>query len=152
MKLEVLDPLDNWRELRVATVYEIMEDGYLKIVFDGEEMEEDPVPLHYSSELLFPVGYAEKHGLRLKGPTGAQVFQWEAYLKQSQSVAAPESLFENFSEDVLSNFKIGAKLEAVDLCEPNLICTATVAAHHGRILEIEYDGWDSSFNQLFDYK
>lgn len=32
MKLEVLDPLDTWKELRVGTVLEIMDDGYLKVV------------------------------------------------------------------------------------------------------------------------
>lgn len=52
-----------------------------QIGFDGEEMEEDPVPLHSSSELLFPVGYAGKYGIRLKGPkdTGAYTF-YDSYL------------------------------------------------------------------------
>ncbi|VDN87267.1 unnamed protein product [Brugia pahangi] len=77
MKLEVLDPLDTWKELRVSTVMEVMSDGFLKvgvqaftfrIGFDGDEMESDPVPLHSTSELLFPVGYAQKYGIRLKGP------------------------------------------------------------------------------------
>lgn len=31
MKLEVLDPLDTWKELRVATVIEVMNDGFLKV-------------------------------------------------------------------------------------------------------------------------
>lgn len=34
MKLEVLDPLDNWKELRVGTVMELLDDGYLKVSSD----------------------------------------------------------------------------------------------------------------------
>ncbi|VDM93820.1 unnamed protein product, partial [Onchocerca ochengi] len=152
MKLEVLDPLDTWKELRVSTIIEVMDDGFLKIGFDGEEMEDDPVPLHSTSELLFPVGYAEKYGIRLKGPKNIGFFDWNVYLKQCDAIAAPEELFNTFSDDVLSNFKIGAKLEATDMCEPHLICPATIAGHHGRLLRIEYDGWDSSYDQLFDYR
>lgn len=32
MKLEVLDPLDTWKELRVATVLKIMDEGFLKVI------------------------------------------------------------------------------------------------------------------------
>lgn len=31
MKLEVLDLLDTWKELRVATVLKILDDGFLKV-------------------------------------------------------------------------------------------------------------------------
>lgn len=31
MKLEVLDPLDTWKELRVGTVLDILNDGFLKV-------------------------------------------------------------------------------------------------------------------------
>uniref|UniRef100_A0A915PQE6 BAH domain-containing protein n=1 Tax=Setaria digitata TaxID=48799 RepID=A0A915PQE6_9BILA len=152
MKLEVLDPLDAWKELRVSTVIEVMDDGFLRIGFDGEEMEDDSVPIHSTSELLFPVGYAKKYGIKLKQPKNIEFFDWNAYLRQCNAVAAPEELFNVFTDDALSNFKIGAKLEATDMCEPHLICPATVAAHHGRLLRIQYDGWDSSYDQLFDYR
>lgn len=49
-------------------------------------------------------------------------------------------------------FKVGAKLEAVDLCEPFLICVATVVARKGRLLKIKYDGWDDSYDQYFDFR
>ncbi|VDM19934.1 unnamed protein product [Wuchereria bancrofti] len=152
MKLEVLDPLDTWKELRVSTVMEVMNDSFLKIGFDGEEMENDLVPLHSTSELLFPVGYAQKYGIRLKGPNNTGLFDWTVYLKESNAIAAPEKLFNTFNDDVLNDFKIGAKLEATDMCEPHLICPATVAGHHGRLLRIEYDGWGSNYDQLFDYR
>ena len=51
-----------------------------------------------------------------------------------------------------SCLQIGAKLEAVDMCEPMMISPATVYAHKGRLLQIRYDGWDDSFNQLFDFR
>ncbi|MCP9260738.1 Mbt repeat protein [Dirofilaria immitis] len=152
MKLEVLDPLDTWKELRVSTVIDVMDDGFLKIGFDGEGMEDDPISLHSTSELLFPVGYAGKYGIKLKGPKNIESFDWNIYLKQCDAIAAPEDLFNAFGDDILNNFKIGAKLEATDMCEPHLICPATIAGHYGRLLRIEYDGWDSSYDQLFDYR
>uniref|UniRef100_A0A0M3I389 SAM domain-containing protein n=2 Tax=Ascaris TaxID=6251 RepID=A0A0M3I389_ASCLU len=153
MKLEILDPLDTWKELRVATVLEVLADGYLKLGFDGEEMEEDCLPIHSASPLLFPVGYCEKYDLRIKGPQGEGKFDWKSHLKQSKAVAAPEILFEDDPPPgAVEKFKIGAKLEAVDMCEPHLICAATVAAHKGRLLQIKYDGWDDSYDQLFDYR
>ncbi|VDK78801.1 unnamed protein product [Litomosoides sigmodontis] len=154
MKLEVLDPFGAWNELRVSTVAAVMNDGFLKITFDGE-MDHYAVPLHFTSELLFPVGYGAKYDLALKKPKNVTTpgnFDWDAYLRETNAVAAPEELFHAFKDDVLCNFKIGAKLEAVDMCEPQLICPAAVSSHHGRLLKISYDGWDSSYNQLFDYR
>ncbi|KHN84700.1 MBT domain-containing protein 1 [Toxocara canis] len=153
MKLEILDPLDTWKELRVATVIEVLADGYLRLGFDGEEMEEDCIPIHCASPLLFPVGYCEKYGIKLKGPQGEGKFDWKSHLKQSKSVAAPDVLFDDDEQPaILNKFKVGAKLEAVDMCEPHLICVATVAAHKGRLLQIKFDGWDDSYDQLFDYR
>ena len=40
MKFECLDPLnESFLELKVATCIEILKDGYLKIGFDGPDME-----------------------------------------------------------------------------------------------------------------
>ncbi|VDN88363.1 unnamed protein product, partial [Brugia pahangi] len=83
----------------------------------------------------FPVGYAQKYGIRLKGPKDTGIVK---YL--------------NFIRIYIKFKKIGAKLEATDMCEPHLICPATVAGHHGRLLRIEYDGWASNYDQLFDYR
>ena len=49
-----------------------------------------------------------------------------------------------------NNFKIGTKLEAVDLREPALICPATVTDLKGPLLRIHFDGWDESYDQLVD--
>ncbi|OZC05763.1 mbt repeat protein [Onchocerca flexuosa] len=160
MKLEVLDPLDTWKELRVSTVIEVMDDGFLKsklnlfsftyfcnlctvlqIGFDGEEMEDDPVPLHSTSELLFPVGYAKKYGIRLRGPKNIETLSVKVLMNVIRILMK-----------IFKFIKIGSKLEATDMCEPHLICPATIAGHRGRLLRIEYDGWDSSYDQLFDYR
>lgn len=36
------------------------------------------------------------------------------------------------------------------MCENHLVCPATVAAHKGRLLQIHFDGWEDSYDQLFD--
>ncbi|EFO24701.2 hypothetical protein LOAG_03783 [Loa loa] len=121
MKLEVLDPLGTWKELRVSTVIEVMNNGFLKIGFDGEKAEDDSVPLHSTSELLFPVGYAEKYGIKLKGPKNTGFFDWTAYLRQSNAIAAPEELFNKFNDDVLSNFKVSYISDVGELCYNHLV-------------------------------
>jgi hypothetical protein len=61
------------QELRVATCLELLgTDGYLKIGFDGPDMEEEVVPLHCTSPLLFPVGYGSEYGISIRGPSGWQ--------------------------------------------------------------------------------
>lgn len=47
-------------------------------------------------------------------------------------------------------FKVGMKLEAVDLMEPRLICVATVKRVVHRLLSIHFDGWDSEYDQWVD--
>lgn len=152
MRMEVLDPADTYRELRSGTVLELLADGYLKIGFKGEVEDEDPIPLHCSSPLLFPVGYAEKYGLKLKGPGDKHI---TSHVSICGGKAAPVELFdpvEDYVQEMAAAFKIGAKLEAADMCDAQLICPASIAALRGRILEINYDGWDSSYNQLFEFR
>lgn len=45
---------------------------------------------------------------------------------------------------------MGAKIEAVDLMEPRLICVATVKRIVHRVLRIHFDGWDSEYDQWVD--
>ncbi|KAH7711838.1 mbt repeat family protein [Aphelenchoides avenae] len=153
-KFECLDPLNNDHTLlRVATCLEVLKDGYLKIGFDGQEMEEEAMAVHSSSPLLFPVGYAEQHGIVLDPPQETKNFDWKVYLRQSQATAAPEHLFDAPPpEGVMDMFKKGAKLEAVDLNEPNLIAPCTVVSTHGRLIRVAFDGWDDSFDTLYDYR
>ncbi|KAI1718222.1 mbt repeat domain-containing protein [Ditylenchus destructor] len=155
MKFECLDPLNSsFLELRVATCIELLGDeGYLKIGFDGPEMEEETIPIHCTSPFLFPVGYAEEFDIFLRGPSDTTDFSWKEYLRQSKSIVAPDTLFDTIpTAEEMTKFKIGAKLEAADLCEPNLICPATLVDIKGRLLRVHFDGWDDDIDQLFDYR
>lgn len=38
------------------------------------------------------------------------------------------------------------------MCEPQLICPATIVDIKGRLLRIHFDGWSDDFDQLFDYR
>lgn len=58
--------------------------------------------------------------------------------------------FPNQDQRSENDFKIGTKLEAVDLREPALICPATVTDLKGPLLRIHFDGWDESYDQLVD--
>lgn len=56
-----------------------------------------------------------------------------------------------FSQDYPNHgFKVGMKLEAVDLMEPRLICVATVKRVVHRLLSIHFDGWDNEYDQWVD--
>ncbi|VDO79824.1 unnamed protein product [Heligmosomoides polygyrus] len=152
MRFELMDPLAQmFNELRVATVLEVLKGGYLRVGMDGPDVESECIPLHCTSPFMFPVGYAEKYGIRLGGPNDTEEFDWKIYLQQCGGVAAPESLFRPVPDQkYMDNFQVGAKLEASDMCENHLVCPATVAAHKGRLLQIHFDGWEDSYDQLFD--
>jgi len=80
MKLEAVDPL-NLGTICVATIDEVLRDGYLMIDFDGSIVNnsssaKSPVKssylfcYHASSPYIFPVGFCEKNGLELFVPKG----------------------------------------------------------------------------------
>jgi hypothetical protein len=50
----------------------------------------------------------------------------------------------------MNPFKVGMKLESVELIRPNLICPATVVSVTGRLIRINFDGWTSDFDQYID--
>lgn len=58
--------------------------------------------------------------------------------------------FSSFKDCPNHGFKVGAKLEAVDLMEPRLICVATVNQVIHRLLRIHFDGWDGEYDQWVD--
>ncbi|KAK6030693.1 mbt repeat protein, partial [Ostertagia ostertagi] len=153
MRFELMDPLAQmFNELRVASsVLEVLKGGYLRVGMDGPDVESECIPLHCTSAFMFPVGYAEKYNIKLGGPNDTEKFDWNDYLQQSGAIAAPESLFRPIPDQkYMDHFQIGAKLESSDMCENHLVCPATVAAHKGRLLQIHFDGWEDSYDQLFD--
>jgi len=80
MKLEAVDPL-NLGSISVATVDEVLCDGYLMIDFEGSIVS-NPVGAksptkctylfcyHASSPYIFPAGFCAKNGLKLSAPKG----------------------------------------------------------------------------------
>ncbi|XP_042326125.1 lethal(3)malignant brain tumor-like protein 2 isoform X2 [Sceloporus undulatus] len=151
MKLEAIDPL-NMGNICVATVHKILLDGYLMIGIDGTASQDgsDWFCYHASLHSIFPAGFCKRNSIELTPPKGydAKTFDWASYLEETNSKAAPTRLFNmDFPNH---GFKMGVKLEAVDLMEPRLICVATVkqVVHH--LLKIHFDGWDSEYDQWVD--
>ncbi|XP_037836930.1 MBT domain-containing protein 1 isoform X3 [Kryptolebias marmoratus] len=151
MKLEAIDPL-NLSAICVATVKKVLADGYLMIGIDGSEAVDgsDWFCYHGTSPSIFPVGFCEINNIELTPPKGYTKlpFKWFDYLRETGSVAAPVKLFNK--EVPNHGFRIGMKLEAVDLMEPRLVCVATVTRIVHRLLRIHFDGWEDEYDQWVD--
>nr|XP_020023776.1 lethal(3)malignant brain tumor-like protein 2 isoform X3 [Castor canadensis] len=151
MKLEAIDPL-NLGNICVATICKVLLDGYLMICVDGGPSTDgsDWFCYHASSHAIFPATFCQKNDIELTPPKGyeTQTFNWETYLEKTKSKAAPSRLFNMDCPN--HGFKVGMKLEAVDLMEPRLICVATVKRVVHRLLSIHFDGWDSEYDQWVD--
>ncbi|ESO95252.1 hypothetical protein LOTGIDRAFT_144696 [Lottia gigantea] len=150
MKLEAIDPL-NLSAICVATVTKVLKNNYIMIGIDGSAAQNgsDWFCYHSSSPCIFPVGFCEINGITLTPPRGFKgIFKWFEYLKQTKSVAAPVKLFDK--EIPKHGFKVGHKIEAVDLMEPRLICVGTVTKVVGRLLRIHFDGWENEYDQWVD--
>uniref|UniRef100_A0A8D2LPG3 Lethal(3)malignant brain tumor-like protein 2 n=1 Tax=Varanus komodoensis TaxID=61221 RepID=A0A8D2LPG3_VARKO len=151
MKLEAIDPL-NLGNICVATIQKILLDGYLMIGIDGTASEDgsDWFCYHASLHSIFPAGFCKNNSIELTPPKGydAKTFSWATYLEKTKAKAAPTRLFNMDCPN--HGFKVGAKLEAVDLMEPRLICVATVKRVVHRLLRIHFDGWDSEYDQWVD--
>uniref|UniRef100_A0A3B5MEL1 FCS-type domain-containing protein n=1 Tax=Xiphophorus couchianus TaxID=32473 RepID=A0A3B5MEL1_9TELE len=151
MKLEAIDPL-NLSAICVATVKKVLADGYLMIGIDGSEAIDgsDWFCYHAMSPSIFPVGFCEINNIELTPPKGYTKlpFKWFDYLRETGSVAAPVKLFNK--EVPNHGFRIGMKLEAVDLMEPRLVCVATVTRIVHRLLRIHFDGWEDEYDQWVD--
>lgn len=39
-------------------------------------------------------------------------------------------------------FQVGMKIECADLMDPKLVCVATVSKIVGRLMRINFDGWE----------
>ncbi|ELW64442.1 Lethal(3)malignant brain tumor-like protein 2 [Tupaia chinensis] len=157
MKLEAIDPL-NLGNICVATIckwciqceglclpLQVLLDGYLMLSVDGGPSTDgsDWFCYHASSHAIFPATFCQKNDIELTPPKGyeAQTFTWEAYLEKTKSKAAPSRLFNMDCPN--HGFKVGMKLEAVDLMEPRLICVATVKRVVHRLLSLGFPSWVS---------
>uniref|UniRef100_A0A3Q0RRK7 Mbt domain containing 1 n=1 Tax=Amphilophus citrinellus TaxID=61819 RepID=A0A3Q0RRK7_AMPCI len=151
MKLEAIDPL-NLSAICVATVRKVLADGYLMIGIDGSEAVDgsDWFCYHGTSPSIFPAGFCEINNIELTPPRGYTKlpFKWFDYLRDTGAIAAPVRLFNK--EVPNHGFRLGMKLEAVDLMEPRLVCVATVTRIVHRLLRIHFDGWEDEYDQWVD--
>lgn len=114
LKFECLDPLNmNQLELRAATCTKLLKDGFLEVGFDDpESLDEESLPLHHRSPLLFPVGYGKMYDITVRGPAPKRrrknrEFSWFQHLRDCKGKMAPEVLFDAVpTADELSEFKV----------------------------------------------
>ncbi|XP_030062722.1 MBT domain-containing protein 1 [Microcaecilia unicolor] len=131
---------------------DVLAYGYLMIGVDGSEAADgsDWFCYHATSPSIFPVGFCEINMIELTPPRGYTKlpFKWFDYLRETGSIAAPVKLFNK--EVPNHGFRVGMKLEAVDLMEPRLVCVATVTRIIHRLLRIHFDGWEDEYDQWVD--
>ncbi|CAB3976721.1 lethal(3)malignant brain tumor 3 isoform X1 [Paramuricea clavata] len=144
MKLEAVDP-KHPSYFCVVTVAEV-KGARLRLHFDGWSESYD-FWANADSEFIFPVNWCSKHGQILHPPRSmtAGNFSWEKYLKDTNSVAAPEHLFKE-PFPTRHGFKENMKLEAIDRKNPDLICVATVTNVLGNRFLVHFDEWDDTYD------
>ncbi|XP_043267271.1 polycomb protein SCMH1 [Venturia canescens] len=72
-----------------------------------------------------------------------QTFDWELYLKKTNSIAAPSDCFKQHESPPTNDFKMGMKLEALDPRNLTSTCIATVVGVLGPRLRLRLDGSDN---------
>ncbi|NP_001072602.1 sex comb on midleg-like protein 2 [Xenopus tropicalis] len=84
--------------------------------------------------------------------TAKEKFNWDDYLNQVGSVAAPPNCFKQSRTPPSNDFKVGMKLEAHDPRNITSICIATVVGITGARLRLRLDGSDdkNDFWRLVD--
>ncbi|XP_054710645.1 scm-like with four MBT domains protein 1 [Uloborus diversus] len=145
MKLEAVDPI-TYTNLCPATISTVLSDYYFLVSIDDCGSKRDKTALlccNSNSQLIFPVGWAEKHELCLKVPHGyTDAFSWNDYLKRCKAFAAPEELFsESFEND---EFETSMKLEAADPLHPENIKVATITKIVAPLMWLHFDSDDSN--------
>lgn len=103
-----------------------------------------------SSPYIHPVGWCHHNGHSLTPPNNykdPKSFTWDAYLRESRSMAAPARAFKQRPP---CGFKRGMKLEAVDKRVPQLIRVATVEDVKDHMLKIRFDGWPENHAYWID--
>ncbi|XP_066245660.1 polycomb protein Scm-like isoform X1 [Euwallacea similis] len=76
-------------------------------------------------------------------PITFQTFDWDDYLQETNSEAAPLSCFRQGSSPPLNDFKVGMKLEAIDPRNVTSTCIGTVISTLGPRLRLRLDGSDN---------
>lgn len=76
-------------------------------------------------------------------PISYQQFDWDEYLQETSSVAAPQNCFRQAPNPPANDFKVGMKLEAIDPRNVTSTCIATVISTLGPRLRLRLDGSDN---------
>lgn len=153
MKVEAIDPL-NLSSICVATVMKVLNEGYLMIrieTYDADINCSDWFCYHQTSACIFAPGFCEANNITLTPPKGIEVggFNWNDYLQETQSLAAPSYLFKQW-EVPNHGFCQDMHLEATDIMDPRLVCVATISRVVGRLLRVHFDGWEVEYDQWLD--
>lgn len=72
-----------------------------------------------------------------------QAFDWNEYMKETNSPAAPQDCFKQAPIPPMNDFKVGMKLEALDPRNLTSTCIATVVGVLGPRLRLRLDGSDN---------
>ncbi|XP_074048435.1 sex comb on midleg-like protein 2 isoform X3 [Macrotis lagotis] len=76
-------------------------------------------------------------------PVQNEHFNWDSYLKETGSLAAPSQCFRQSKIPPTNDFKVGMKLEARDPRNVTSVCIATVIGITGARLRLRLDGSDN---------
>lgn len=146
MKLEAVDR-KNPDLICVATVTNVIGNHFL-VHFDEWDDSYD-YWCQDDCPYIHPVGWCAENGKKLNPPNDDEVytFQWEEYLRNTGTVAAPPDLFKKRPKP---SFKPGERLEAVDKRNPSLVRAARVAALDEYRVKVHFDGWDDIYDDWFD--
>lgn len=145
MKVEAIDP-QNQSMVCVCTVVQVL--GYrIKLHFDNNNSIHD-FWVNADSPNIFPPGWCATTKRTLHPPKKYQfvhAFRWKKYMEQTQGILPYDRSFPHLKASYgTNNFKIGMKLEAVDI--NNKLSVASVADVMKNRILIHFDGRSNSYD------
>ncbi|KAG9493035.1 hypothetical protein GDO78_001128 [Eleutherodactylus coqui] len=108
---------------------------------DAIEDEEDKIRGHQKR------GKTTKHG-KSASAQKKKLWNWVSYLEEEKMPAAPLKLFKEHQSFPQSrnSFKVGLKLEGIDLEHPSLYCVLTVVEVQGYRIRLHFDGYPDCYD------
>ncbi|KAG8036734.1 hypothetical protein G9C98_004056 [Cotesia typhae] len=145
MKLEAVWPATRTK-ISPATVVKVFDDLYFLVeldTFSPNKKSNCYDPMYSYDEkttwlctanhpYIFPVGWSKEHDLKLTAPKGwglhnPSEFNWDVYLADTNTTAAPKELFYSRESAIETGFEVGMYLEAVDPLNDNRICAGHIS-------------------------
>lgn len=87
----------------------------------------------------------EKKATSMSAPP-ALTFNWETYLRQTCSQAAPVNLFINPFPSSANMFDVNMKVEAIDPINASMFCVCTIVEKLGYRVRLHFDGYPSKYD------